>query len=230
MQIALDLGQENAFGTVRNRLRRLYGSIQNDYRLDPVSQLVKSMLSSRTYDAVSWHAYEQLTMRYRGWSALAQASPAQIEPLIAAVQFADRKAVEIPAVLRRLRAISGALSLEFLRDWGVGESLRYLESFDGIGRKVAAAVVNFSTLRKPALVLDTHVLRVLARFGLISPGTRQAGPAYDAIMPVLAGWSAAELYEFHWLIKKLGQDVCADRAPRCRACPLETLCLKQGLR
>lgn len=230
MQVAFDLGQSEAFVSVRNRLRRLYGVIACERLRDPVAQLVKSMLSTHTYDRLSSAALERLQHRYHDWQALADAPAREIEDLIGAVKYPDKKAVEIPRALRRLKAISGDFCLDFLHEWDVAEALRYLEAFDGVKRKIAAAVLNFSTLRKPALVIDSHLLRVLGRLGFVGPRVADALPAYESVMPALAGWSAGELFEFHWLLKRLGQDICRPQGPKCRTCPLETLCPKRGLR
>jgi endonuclease-3 len=229
MQIALDLGQTEAFLSVRNRLLRMFDAVPYDSLSDPTDQLIASILGSKTLDVVKRRAFARLRSRY-GVADLAEADPKQIEPLIAGVTFADKKAVDLVFALRRLKAISGDFSLEFLHDWNTADALDYLEDFHGVGRKIAAATVNFSTLRKPALVFDTHVLRVLGRLGFLPPHIKSAAPAYDLVMPSLGDWSAANLFEFHWLLKRLGQDVCEALRTDCRACPLETLCPKRGLR
>jgi endonuclease-3 len=200
-----------------------------DFLRDPVSQLIKSMLSTHTFDRVSSGALERLRERYRDWNELANAPTAEVEALVADVKYADKKAMEIGFALRRLKAISGDLCLDFLHDWSPFRALHYLEQFNGVGRKIGAATVNFSTLRKPALVIDSHLLRVLARLGFIDLRVNDALPAYETVMPLLADWSAGELYELHCLMKKLGQEICRPEQPRCHACPLETLCIKGGL-
>jgi adenine-specific DNA glycosylase len=106
----------------------------------------------------------------------------------------------------------------------VDQALIWLERLPGVGRKVAAATLNFSTLRRAALVIDTHHLRVLRRLGLID---RRAGTveAYDRLVPLLpGGWTAADLDEHHQLMKALGQTNCRHAFPICRRCPLRDLC------
>ena len=229
MQIALDLGQNEAFLSVRNRLLRLYEPVLYEGLIRPTDQLVRSILGSRTKDAIRQAAFYRLRDRY-DVPALAEADPKDVEPLIAGVEFADKKAVDVVVALRRLKAISGDFSLDFLDDWSTTAALRYLESFHGVGRKIAAATVNFSTLRKPALVIDTHVLRVLARLGFIPPHVKSAETAYDIVMPSLVDWPAEDLFEFHGLLKHLGQDICQALRTDCRACPLEPLCRKRGVK
>lgn len=229
MQLAFDIGQAEALIAVRNRLLRLYEPVLYDVHLDPTDQMIRSILGSRTKDAVKQAAFRHLRARYTA-PELASAQPAEIEPLIAGVEFADKKAVDIVFALRRLKAISGDYRLDFLDDWSTAEALRYLESFHGVGRKIAAATLNFSTLRKPALVIDTHVLRVLRRLGFLPPHVKDARPAYDIVMPALADWPAEALFELHWLLKQLGQELCGALRAECRACPLQPLCLKRDVR
>ncbi len=229
MQLAFDIGQVEALIAVRNRLLRMYEPVLYEGLIDPTDQLIRSILGSRTKDAVKQAAFRRLRERY-DVPALAAAAPKDIEPLIAGVEFADRKAVDIVFALRRLKAVSGDYRLDFLDGWSTGEALRYLEAFHGVGRKIAAATLNFSTLRKPALVIDVHVLRVLRRTGFLAPHVNDAAPAYDAVMPALENWTAADLFEFHWLLKHLGQDICGALRTECRACPLQPLCLRRGVR
>ena len=64
------------------------------------------------------------------------------------------------------------------------ESLIWLERLSGVGRKFAAATPNFGTLARPALVIDTHHLRVLRRLGFV--GWRaDLRKTYDTVMPLL---------------------------------------------
>jgi endonuclease-3 len=229
MQLALDIGQTEALIATRNRLLRIYDPVLYDVHLDPADQMIRSILGSRTKDAMKQAAFRRLRARF-SLPEIAAVQPKDIEPLIAGVEFADRKAEHIVIALRRLKAISGDFRLDFLDDWNVDAALRYLEAFHGVGRKIAAATLNFSTLRKPALVIDTHVLRVLQRLGFLPPHIREAGPAYDRIMPALDAWSAEELHEFHWLLKQLGQELCGALRTDCRSCPLQSFCLKRGVR
>ena len=229
MQVALDLGQSEAFLSVRNRLLRIYEPVLYEGLIDPADELVRAILGGGTRDAIRQSAFHSLRDRF-ALTELAGAEPQQIVPLIAAVDSAGEKAADIVLGLRRLKAISGDVRLDFLDDWSTGEALRYLEALPGVDRAVAAAVLNFSTLKKPALVFDAAVLRVLHRLGFLPPHVRGAGAAYDVVMPALEGWPAEELFEFHWLLKQLGQELCGALRTDCRACPLEPLCLKRGVR
>jgi protein ImuA len=85
--------------------------------------------------------------------------------------------------------------------------------------------MNFSTLRGYAFVIDTHVLRVAQRLAWISPRISTAERAYLPLMALVPPtWDADDLYEMHWLMKRLGQSICRYAEPECGACPLRSLC------
>jgi len=131
--------------------------------------------------------------------------------------------------LQRIAAKHPDFDLHFLGNEPVAKALAWLERFPGVGRKVSAATLNFSTLQRPALVIDAHVLRVLQRLGLVSLKATSAEEAYDPFMANLAAWTASDLSELHCLIKRLGQETCHAGRPDCRGCPLEAQCKTGGL-
>lgn len=223
MQQAFDFGAAADIAYMRDQLRAAFGRLHIVHRLEPVGQLVKSLVSGRTYDEVSWPAYLHLVHLYPWWADLAAASPAAIEAAIGRATYPDQKAGYIKAALLRLQAERGDFNLDFLADWPVEAALAWLERFDGVGRKVSAATLNFSTLDMPAFVIDTHVLRVLQRFGLVRRGA-EAELAYERMMPALGGWSAAELRDLHVLIKRLGQTYCGAMQADCPHCPIAQRC------
>jgi endonuclease-3 len=175
---------------------------------------------------VSWDAFAALVRHYQDWNRLADASPQDLAARISTVTYFEDKACDLPPALRRIRAHNGTLDLAFLRGWSVDEALHWLEMSHGVGRKIAAATLNFSSLRKCAFVADTHVIRVLARFGFVKPNA-DAVIVYDAVMAAAGDLDADDLYELHWLLKYLGQNICAHTNACCRACPLEATCLKR---
>ena len=182
------------------------------------------MVGGRTRGEISRGAFETLLHRFGCWEAVRDGRVADIEDAIAAVTFADAKAWRLKESLRAITHSEGRLTLESLQDMSVDRALVWLERLPGVGRKVSAATVNFSTLRKRALVIDTHHLRVLRRLGVVD-ATATITRAYDRVMPVLPeDWTAADLDDHHQLLKRLGQTECRHRAPSCRRCSLRDLC------
>ncbi len=223
MQLAFGFGADEDLAWVRDQLRCRFGLPSPALARTPIGQLVKSMISSRTLDETSRGAYERLIETYMGWSALAKAPAGDIETVIGDVTFPDVKARYLEQALPAIAAVQPDFDLAFLAYLGVGGALAWLERLPGVGRKVSASTLNFSTLNMPAFVIDSHILRILRRFGFVR-GKADTRTSYDAVMSVSRGWSADDLAELHILMKRLGQTICrADRAG-CRDCPIRQRC------
>ena len=192
-------------------------------RRSPVGQLVKSLISARTRDAVSTAAYRRLAACYRAPAALAQATPAAVARTIADVTFADAKATHLVAALQRIADEDDGFALDHLAARPLGEALAWLERLPGVARKVSASTLNASTLGRPVMIVDTHVLRVLRRLGFV-PATADYRAASEAVTAAAAGWSGDDLLGLHIAMKRLGQGVCRWDVPACDACPLAATC------
>jgi len=224
MQALFDFEPSPILPQIRERLLSTFGPQTAERRLDPVSQLVKAVISTRTYDAVSWAAFGRLKAAFGAWGELATAEPKTIEAILGDVTFADQKARQLPILFRLIEHRTGGVSLDFLAELSVEQAMAWLEDLPGVGRQIAAAVLNFSRLNKPVMVVDTHVHRVIRRLGLVG---RSAEPAqsHEALMVLApAATTAEDFYELHWLIKGLGQSLCTDKPPACGRCPLNALC------
>lgn len=227
MQQGLDLGMGAEIAGMRDRLSEAFGPRRDRPRLPPIDQFVKSFISSRTRDPVSHRVFGELTRRYPTWHDLASAPVAAIERTIFEVTFADRKAEQLGPALRLIEADKPDFDLSFLRQWRVADALAWLQRLPGVGRKIASSTLNFSTLDLPAFVVDSHVLRILQRYGFVGPRMDAAG-AHDAVMAVTTDWSAEDLAELHVLLKLLGQTVCGDKTRLCDRCPLKPRCRMAG--
>ena len=223
MQMAFDFGAVADMAWVRDRLRFFFGCADRVSARAPIGQLVKSLISNRTLDEVSLAAYRRLVAAYPEWPALAAAPAGDVVALIGDVTFPDVKARHLGDALCVIGARHPDFDLDFLGRMSVAEALAWLERLPGVGRKVSASTLNFSTLNMPAFVLDTHVLRVSSRYGFVrnTAGTRAA---YDAVMAASPRWSAAELAELHILMKRLGQTICRHDRARCPDCPIRRRC------
>ena len=208
---------------LRDRLGEWFGGCPPVVLREPIAQLVKSFLGGRTRDEVSLPAFERLIRAYPDWATLAATDAAEVESVIAPVTFADVKARRLLETLRLIGAEFPDFDLRFLGDRPVEDALRWLERLPGVGRKVAASTLNFSTLRRPAFVIDTHILRVLRRYGLVGPHA-DARAAYDAVMNATPDWRARDFAEAHVLLKHLGRTVCRHESGACARCPLRPDC------
>ncbi len=212
---------------VHDRLCDEYGApIPFFHDLDPLSELVSSLLSHRTRNADSGRAFKALRARFPSWEAVRDAPTAEVEATIAACTWPEQKAPRIQAVLSTISGLRGGdLALDFLGDWPVPEARDWLEALPGVGPKTSAAVLLFSRLRLPALPVDSHHHRVAARLGLI-PASLAVGPSHAVLEAQLpADWSAQQVYDNHEALMLHGQRKCFPKNPRCNECVVLDLCL-----
>ncbi len=231
MQLSLDLDHgRSPLADIRAQLQRAFGPQAPDAeRLDPLSQMMRAMLGSRTTDEVSWAAFMRLAAAFPKWSAIIEAGPGAVAPLIADVTRPELKARHLALALWQIKRDRGVLSLNFLSQHPVETAMGWLSGLTGVGPKSSACVLNFSRLRMRALVVDTHVHRVARRLGLISRNVDEAR-AYHLLMAAAPdSWMADDLFEMHWLMKLLGQQACTHAEPRCHLCPLAEACPKVGV-
>lgn len=223
MQARFDFGAQAIMREVGERLAAHFGPPVRPPARPAMGQLVRSLISGKTYDAVSLAAYERLTAAFADWAEMAAATPEDIQRLIQPVKHAERKAVHLLAALRIIAAERPGFDLEFLRGLPVDEAHAWLQRLPGVGPKVAASALNFSTLEQPAFVVDSHVVRVLRRLRLAGQKASTAA-MYETVMAATPGWSAAALADLHVEMKRLSQTTCRHAAADCGHCPLEPLC------
>ena len=193
--------------------------------LDPLSELVSSLLSHRTRNSDSGRAFRQLRASFPEWAGARDAPVEAVEEAIAPATWPEQKAPRIQAVLREIGARRGGdLSLDFLGSLPVAEAREWLEALSGVGPKTSAAVLLFSRLRMPALPVDSHHHRVAQRLELI-PGDMPVGPAHRLLAAQLPPeWDAQRVYDNHEALMLHGQRCCFFRNPACHRCPVLDLC------
>lgn len=200
-----------------------YGEQPLRERWDPLSQFIYSVLAARTRTEATYAAVRALRERFATWEHLREAPVPEIESVIGMVTFPEEKAPRLKAALQEITARVGELSLDFLARYRTDKIRAWIEQFPGAGPMVSAEVVNFSTLRRPALVMNSHHLRVAHRLGLTPRGdARRTEELLMRLVPET--WDADLLQEHHALIKLHGQTLCTFADPQCAACPLLTVC------
>jgi len=204
---------------VHERLAGVYGEPRWRAHLDPISELVSTILSQNTNDVNRDRAFRRLRERFASWEAVRDGDLEQVKEAIAVAGLANHKGPAIQRALKTVTERRGDLSLAFLRDLPVEEAKAWLTAIKGVGPKTAAIVLLFS-LGMPAFPVDTHVHRVTGRLGLIGPkvSREQAHVVLEELLP-------QELYyAFHLNVIRHGREVCAARSPRCDACALADIC------
>jgi endonuclease-3 len=204
---------------IHQRLMEVYGEPQWRSHLDPISQVVGTILSQNTSDVNRDRAFDRLRARFAAWEEVRDAPVEAIEDAIRPAGLAQQKAPRIKGALQFITQERGVLSIDFLKDLTVNEAKAWLTQIKGVGPKTAAIILLFS-LDMPAFPVDTHVHRVTQRLGLISPkvSAEKAHVILEDLLP------ADIYYPFHLNVIHHGREICHARNPRCEICPLQTLC------
>jgi endonuclease III len=187
--------------------------------MEPLEELVLTILSQNTSDANSGRAYAALRRRYSSWDRLAEADPRELADTIRAGGLANVKAPRLLAILREIRDRDGSLDLSWMKDARSAPIREYLTSLPGVGPKTAACVLAFS-LGRPALPVDTHVLRVARRLGFLDQRT-DAARAHEVMERLVPPRLRIRT---HVGMIRLGREICRAGRPSCEICPLQDLC------
>ena len=229
MTAELPLGPDprtERLGRIHAALIAAFGRIvrPGDKRRDPIWTLVQGVIGAQTKTAISNASTDALRARFGSWEGVAKADLADLEALLQPQTFPSVAAERLKACLLTIIEQRGAVDLRHLSNLPDEDAMAWLENVPGVGRKIAAGVMNTSIFARRALVIDGHHRRVMQRTGLVPPKADTAR-VYDLLMPVLPGeWSAADIDEHHLLVKRLGQLVCRPAVPKCAECPIRKNC------
>ncbi|WP_413992858.1 endonuclease III domain-containing protein [Labrys okinawensis] len=224
IQFGFDFGEQPPLAVVRQRLLAAYGPLRHSHRHTPPEQFVKALISAETFDSEAEKGFRALRGHFRPLDRLGQSTAQEVLPHLATVTHPERKAEQLVRSIGRIIAERGRFELSFLATWPIDTAMAKLKEYDGIGPKCAAAILNFSALRRRIFVVDRHIKRFGIRFGLLSgdAGFEKAHQQMMHLMP--SAWDADDLYELHWLMKRFGQEVCTNQRPLCDRCGLADLC------
>ena len=177
---------------------------QKDYEL-----MIAVRLSAQCTDARVNLVTPALFARFPTLESFAAAEPEDVEPYVRSCGFYKHKARDIVLACRML-----------LRDYGgrVPDSMEQLLRIPGVGRKTANLLLG-DLYGKPAVVCDTHCIRIANRLGLASgKDPEKVEQQLRAILP------PEESSDFCHRIVLFGRDVCTARNPACGECPLRPFC------
>jgi endonuclease III len=195
-------------------LSQEYGDLKPMLRYGDCFQLLISViLSAQTTDEQVNRATGELFRRYPGAEALSEADYEAVEELIHGVGFFHVKARHI---------IETARIIHDQYQGNVPAEMDELTRLPGVGRKSANVVKGFC-FGEPAIIVDTHFMRVCRRIGL----AESKDPGY--MEQEIRGFLPREDYtRFSMIINRHGRVCCNARKPRCYTCAVETLCCYAG--
>jgi endonuclease-3 len=180
----------------------------------PFEQLVACIISIRTLDEVTLPTARRLFKIARTPAAIGVLTVQEIDALIHASSFHDRKAAQIQALARRVAdEFGGELPCD----------AETLMSFDGVGLKCANLTLGIACDVK-RVSADVHVHRVTNRWGYVNTKTPEAtSQALETKLP--------ERYwvEINRLLVPFGKHICTGRLPRCSTCPVLEFCQQVGV-
>lgn len=183
-----------------------------EYGGDPWRLLVMARLSAQCTDARVNIACRDLFLHFPTASALAEAPLSAVEEDVRACGLFRVKAQNIIDASRMLIEDFGGVLPDTMED---------LLRFPGVGRKVANLLLG-DIYGKPAVVTDTHCIRICGRLGMYDEEEKRP----PVIEKILASLIAPEKQsDFCHRIVQFGRDTCTARAPKCGECPLSGLCL-----
>jgi len=184
-----------------------------EYGGEPWKLLVMGRLSAQCTDARVNIVCRELFARFPTAEALAEAPLAEIEEIVRPCGLYHTKAQNIKDACRML-----------VEDYG-GEmpvEMDALLAFPGVGRKIAN-LLRGDLFSLPAIVADTHCIRICGRFGMY-PESLKDPTKVEKILTELV--EPSEQSDFCHRVVLFGRKICTARAPRCADCPLAHLCAK----
>ncbi len=182
---------------------------------NPFELLVAVRLSAQCTDARVNLVTPALFAKYKTLDDYCNADVKDIEKMIHSCGFYKSKAVSIIDMAKGVRDRFGGV---------VPDNIEDLITLNGVGRKTANLIVG-DVYGKESIVVDTHMIRIANRIGLVSEkDPKKIEFALKKIIP------SEEGSDFCHRIVLFGRDICSARKPKCDICPMEYNCKKVGLK
>lgn len=179
---------------------------------DPLQLLIATRLAAQCTDARVNMVTPALFERFKNVDDFADATPDEVAEYIKSCGLYKTKSNDIVALAKMLRD-------EF--DGKVPDNIDDLTKLPGIGRKTANLVVG-DVFGKPAVVVDTHCIRITRRLGLhdLKDAKKIEFILRDLLDP-------SESNDFCHRLVLHGRAVCTARSPKCENCCMNEFCKKK---
>ncbi|NLN81225.1 MAG: endonuclease III [Clostridiales bacterium] len=176
---------------------------------DALQLLISTRLSAQCTDARVNMVTPALFERFPDLDSFADADVGEVEELIRSCGLYKTKARDIVAMAKMLRDMYGGV---------IPDTVEELIKLPGVGRKTANLVVG-DVYGKPAVVADTHCIRISNRLGLCD--TKDAKKVEQQLREILP---PEESNAFCHRLVLFGREICSARSPKCDICPLNKVC------
>ena len=193
------------------RLKQLYPDAICSLRYsDPFQLLIATRLSAQCTDARVNMVTPALFREFPTAEKMAAADIERIEELIKSCGLYKTKAKDLIETSKRITEVYGGK---------VPDNIDDLTTLQGIGRKTANLIMG-DIYKKPAVVCDTHLIRLCNRLGLVN--TKDPLKVEIAMKKLLPG---EESSDFCHRAVLFGRDICTARHTYCEKCPLNDFCV-----
>ena len=175
----------------------------------PFQLLVATRLSAQCTDARVNLVTPALFERYPTENELAEAEITDVENYIHSCGFYHGKARDLVGMAKAVRDIYGGV---------LPDTIEELTKLPGVGRKTANLIMG-DVYKQPAVVADTHLIRITNLLGLVSAkDPKKVELELKKILP------PEESNDFCHRIVLHGRAVCIARRPKCDVCNLKSVC------
>lgn len=195
------------------RLKEIYPAAECalEYGGDPWRLLVMARLSAQCTDARVNIVSKELFKKFPTAEAMAAGELAEIEEIIKPCGLYKMKAKNIKDSSEILvKEYKGKLSSD----------MDELLKLPGVGRKIANLLIG-DVFGLPAIVCDTHCIRICGRLGMYPEKERNPEKIEKILRSLI---DLKEGSDFCHRIVIFGREICTARAPLCNECPLAELC------
>lgn len=178
---------------------------------NPLELLIATRLSAQCTDARVNLVTPELFGKYKTLKDYASADAEEIAVIIHSCGFFRQKSKDIVGIAQKI-----------LSDFGgkVPDNIEDLTSLPGVGRKTANLICG-DVYGKPAVVADTHLIRITNRLGLVS-----TKDPYKVEIELKKLLPPEESNDFCHRCVLHGRAVCDARKPLCEKCTMNEFCKK----
>lgn len=176
---------------------------------DPLQLLIATRLAAQCTDARVNIVTKDLFERFKTLDDFADADVEEVERYIKSCGLYKTKARDIIEMCKMIRELFGGV---------FPDTIENLIKLPGVGRKTANLVVG-DIFGKPAVVVDTHCIRITSRLGFHS--LKDAKKIESILRDVLP---PEESNAFCHRLVLHGRAVCTARSPKCCRCVMKTFC------
>ena len=196
-----------------------FGIPQREDVIDPMSNLVLTVLSQSTNDKNRDTAYKRLRKKHPEWSQVMEAELNEIEEAIRPGGLAKQKSERIQNILKWIYEEYGEFNLDFLCTMDPMKVIDKFCQLKGVGIKTITVVLMFSC-GVDIFPVDTHVHRICKLTGLV-PMNTNAEKTFWQMRPIMP---EGKSFSLHMNFLKLGRTICLARKPKCSQCPINGFC------